>query len=125
MNFLEYLNNKEKRNAGYQILVEAFNDSELGKAKDLIKSLLKKQSGYTIMSMGVYNIDIDKSAMYSELFVARDGGNLQCVFTFNWRNTGKGSKEVYSISIFKNLDPFIIRVYKCVECGKWIIDILE
>ena len=22
-----------------------------------------------------------------------------------------------------NLDPFIIRVYKCVECGKWIIDI--
>mgnify|MGYP001161734469 CR=1 FL=1 len=24
-----------------------------------------------------------------------------------------------------NLDPFIIRVYKCVECGKWIIDILE
>ena len=23
------------------------------------------------------------------------------------------------------LDPFIIRVYKCVECGKWIIDILE
>ncbi|MBM6861888.1 hypothetical protein H9X78_15710 [Clostridium saudiense] len=24
-----------------------------------------------------------------------------------------------------SLDPFIIRVYKCVECGKWIIDILE
>ena len=24
-----------------------------------------------------------------------------------------------------NLYPFIIRVYKCVECGKWIIDILE
>ena len=24
-----------------------------------------------------------------------------------------------------NLDPFIIRIYKCVECGKWIIDILE
>ena len=23
------------------------------------------------------------------------------------------------------LDPFIIRVYKCIECGKWIIDILE
>lgn len=24
-----------------------------------------------------------------------------------------------------NLDPFIIRVYKCTECSKWIIDILE
>ena len=108
MNFLEYLNNKEKRNADYQILVEAFNDSELGKAKDLIKSLLKKQSGYDIMSMGVYNIDIDTSVMYSELFVARDGSKLQSIFTFNWRNTGKGSKEVYSISFFKNLDPFMI-----------------
>ena len=96
MNFLEYLNNKEKRNADYQILVEAFNDSELGKAKDLIKSLLKKQSGYDIMSMGVYNIDIDTSVMYSERFVTRDGSKLQSVFTFNWRNTGKGSKEVYS-----------------------------
>ena len=23
------------------------------------------------------------------------------------------------------LDLFVIRVYKCVDCGKWIIDILE
>ena len=25
----------------------------------------------------------------------------------------------------KSLDLFVIRVYKCVDCGKWIIDILE
>lgn len=25
----------------------------------------------------------------------------------------------------KVLDIFIIRLYKCVQCGKWIIDILE
>lgn len=25
----------------------------------------------------------------------------------------------------KVMDIFIIRLYKCVECGKWIIDILE
>lgn len=24
-----------------------------------------------------------------------------------------------------NLDLFVIRIYKCVECGKWIFDILE
>lgn len=24
-----------------------------------------------------------------------------------------------------NLDLFVIRVYKCIDCGKWIIDILE
>lgn len=25
----------------------------------------------------------------------------------------------------ENLDLFVIRVYMCVQCGKWIIDILE
>ena len=25
----------------------------------------------------------------------------------------------------ENLDIFVIRVYMCTECGKWIIDILE
>jgi len=23
------------------------------------------------------------------------------------------------------MDLFVIRLYKCVDCGKWIIDILE
>lgn len=25
----------------------------------------------------------------------------------------------------ENFDLFVIRVYKCVDCGKWVIDILE
>lgn len=25
----------------------------------------------------------------------------------------------------EQLDLFVIRIYKCVDCGKWIIDILE
>ena len=25
----------------------------------------------------------------------------------------------------EQLDMFVIRIYKCVDCGKWIIDILE
>ena len=25
----------------------------------------------------------------------------------------------------EGLDLFVIRIYKCVDCGKWIIDILE
>lgn len=29
------------------------------------------------------------------------------------------------IIIGSGMDIFIIRLYKCVECGKWIIDILE
>lgn len=107
MNFLDFLKHKETRNADYQILTEAFKDSELGKAKDLIKSMIEKQSGFGIMSMGAYSIDVDKTSMYSEVFVARKGAKMQSIFSFNWRNTGKGSKEVYSISFFKNFDPFL------------------
>lgn len=37
-------------------------------------------------------------------------------------------EEVEELSKEKNLgilDLFVIRVYKCLECNKWIIDILE
>lgn len=38
----------------------------------------------------------------------------------------KDEVELFNGSINKNeLDLFVIRVYKCVDCGKWIIDILE
>ncbi|WP_024613489.1 hypothetical protein [Clostridium sp. Ade.TY] len=38
----------------------------------------------------------------------------------------KEEKEQYE-NVLKNetFDLFVIRVYKCVDCGKWIIDILE
>lgn len=36
------------------------------------------------------------------------------------------NEEVEQFKINKDdLDLFVIRVYKCVDCGKWIIDILE
>ena len=28
-------------------------------------------------------------------------------------------------ALTEQLDMFVIRIYKCVQCGKWIIDILE
>lgn len=39
--------------------------------------------------------------------------------------TKKEIEENPSIAQGKVLDLFVIRLYKCVECGKWIIDILE
>ncbi|MBE6048228.1 MAG: hypothetical protein E7213_07505 [Clostridium sp.] len=36
------------------------------------------------------------------------------------------NEEVEQFKINKDeLDLFVIRIYKCVDCGKWIIDILE
>ncbi|MBY0755195.1 hypothetical protein K5V21_06980 [Clostridium sardiniense] len=38
----------------------------------------------------------------------------------------KEEKEKFENVLSKEtLDLFVIRVYKCVDCGKWIIDILE
>lgn len=38
----------------------------------------------------------------------------------------KEELEAYENVINKEvLDLFVIRIYKCVDCGKWIIDILE
>lgn len=36
----------------------------------------------------------------------------------------KEEVEMYKIKR-EDLDLFVIRIYKCVDCGKWIIDILE
>ena len=37
--------------------------------------------------------------------------------------TKKEIEENHSIAQGKVLDLFVIRLYKCVECGKWFIDI--
>ena len=38
----------------------------------------------------------------------------------------KEEKEKFENVLNKEkLDLFVIRIYKCVDCGKWIIDILE
>ncbi|WP_195988857.1 hypothetical protein [Clostridium sp. D53t1_180928_C8] len=39
--------------------------------------------------------------------------------------TKKELEEKPGLSNYKSLDLFVIRLYKCVSCGKWIIDILE
>lgn len=112
MNFLEYLNNKEKRNADHQILTEAFKDSELGKANQLIISLLKKQTNLNIVSLNKFDVEIEGMPYISESFLVynkkdNSGINLVSVFTFNWRNTGRNSREIYSISFYDTLDVFI------------------
>ena len=112
MNFLEYLNNKEKRNADHQILTEAFKDSELGKANQLIISLLKKQTNLNIVSLNKFDVEIEGMPYVSESFLVynkkdNSGIDLVSVFTFNWRNTGRNSHEIYSISFYDTLDVFI------------------
>ena len=39
--------------------------------------------------------------------------------------TKRELEENQGLAKYKVLDLFVIRLYKCVSCGKWIIDILE
>lgn len=39
--------------------------------------------------------------------------------------TKEEADELKSKGYNKKLDLFVIRIYKCVECNKWIIDIIE
>jgi len=104
MNFLEFVENKKINDKNRNIVVEAFKNSELGKAQKIILDLLKKETKETIVSLGNFDLEINKNECYSELFVIAKSKNPIC-FTFNWLNSGKSS-EIYSISFFKNMDVF-------------------
>ena len=110
MNFLEFLQNNEANNAKYQKINEAYKNAELGKATELITSLLKKDTGLNIVSLNKFDVEIDNNPYVSEVFLAYKGGKAieaVSVFTFNWRDTGKSSSEVYSISFYDTLEVFL------------------
>lgn len=104
MNFLEFIENRKNNNQDKQIIQEAFKNSDLGKAQKLIISLLRKETKEVIVSLGNFDMNIDKEACSSELFVCTKSKNPIC-FTFNWLNSGK-SAHIYSISFFKNMNTF-------------------
>ena len=110
MNFLEFLQNNEANNAKYQMLNEAYKNTQLGKATELICNLLKKETNYNVVSLTTFDIEIAKTPYISELFLASNPSNVAndfVLFTFNWRDTGKESSEIYSISFFKGFEAFL------------------
>ena len=105
MNFLQFVEAKENNLKNKIMLNEAFKNSELGKARELIVSLLKKQTKKTIVSLGNFDTTIGSDACTSELFICAEKKEPVC-FTFNWLNKGKSS-EVYSISFYKDMNVFM------------------
>ena len=104
MNFLEFVDNKNKNQKNKSIIQEAFKNSDLGKAQKLILDLLRKETKEIIVSLGNFDMTINKEACTSELFICAKSKNPIC-FTFNWLNSGKSS-QIYSISFFKNMNIF-------------------
>ena len=104
MNFLEFVDNKNKNQKNKSIIQEAFKNSDLEKAQKLILDLLRKETKEIIVSLGNFDMTINKEACTSELFICAKSKNPIC-FTFNWLNSGKSS-QIYSISFFKNMNIF-------------------
>lgn len=105
MNFLEFIENKKQNESDKKILTEAFKDSQLGKAKELILKVLKKETGEVVISLGNFETKIGGKEFTSELFVTPKAKQPVC-FTFNWLNSGQ-STQIYSVSFFKDMDTFI------------------
>lgn len=105
MNFLQFLEAKEEKQQNKVMLTEAFKNSELGKARDLIVSLLRKQTKKLVVSLGDFDTEIGKQSFKSELFICGDVKTPMC-FTFNWLDSGNSS-EVYSISFYKDMNVFM------------------
>ena len=58
MNFLQFLEAKEEKRQNKIMLNEAFKNSELGKARDLIVSLLRKKTNKLVVSLGDFDTEI-------------------------------------------------------------------
>lgn len=104
MNFLQFIESKRNSELNRKMLNEAFKNSDLGKARDLIISLLKKQTNKFVVSLGDFNTTIGSQEFKSELFICGEKESPMC-FTFNWL-VGETSTQVYSISFFKNMNVF-------------------
>ena len=111
MNFLDFVKNKEKNASDIKIMTEAFKDSQLGKATKLICDLHKKETKTNIVSLNKFDIEINGNPYISEVFMSYTNSGssvaLNGIFSFNWRNTGRGSTEVYSISFYDEFNVFL------------------
>ena len=95
MNFLEFVNNKEKK----ALLVEAFNQKSLDKAHDLMLSIFKKKISKNTFILGWYNQNVADKDMRSLYFVSWIPKKGFRAFSLNYLMSSD-SAEVYSISFF-------------------------
>lgn len=107
MNFLDFVKNKQIIESHSQMLNEAFKESELNKALDLMTKLFKKNitSGKVLKLEGHLDTKIDNKNCKSIIYLIYKEGekNADQLFALNFLTTGKSS-EVYSISFFDKPD---------------------
>lgn len=100
MNFLDFVNKKEKLNESYSMLNEAFNEKSFAKAKNTILSLLKKQiTSKKVMYLGQDDLKIGSDEVVASEYMVYDGKKVDGSFSINWLKSGK-SMVPYSVTFF-------------------------
>ena len=110
---------------------------KLNNVKTVTKKQAKSYAVIALNTLGVAPNDLDVKSLYEEIECV---GENDCCGKSNKNYiveiqgflneedefiTKRELEENQGLAKYKVLDLFVIRLYKCVSCGKWIIDILE
>ena len=110
MNFLDFIKTNNQNKQSQAELLKMFECCQMKQANKTIVDFIKKEiEEKYIESIGLYNTKIGKDICMSELYVTSDPSNI--CFSFNWLIDGK-SCEVYSVSFYENLKPYLYNTGK-------------
>lgn len=99
MNFLDFIKTNKSINEAAQVLNEDFKEEDFKKGSKLVKKLIAKKSGKTILDLGMFDTTIGGDACISNAYaVIKDKKPVQ-EFTINWLKSGK-SMVPYSVAFF-------------------------
>ena len=102
MSFLDFVKHKEMMNENVQWMNEAFKESQFGKAKSLILTLIKKQVPNKIVGyLGIYDLKIDGNDCSSCAYFVmnKEATETLSMFTINFLKSG-GSMVPYSVAFY-------------------------
>ena len=102
MSFLDFVKHKDMMNANVQWMNEAFKESQFGKAKSLILTLIKKQVPNKIVGyLGIYDLKIDGNDCSSCAYFVmnKEATETLLMFTINFLKSGE-SMVPYSVAFY-------------------------
>ena len=102
MSFLDFVKHKDMMNENVQWMNEAFKESQFGKAKSLILTLIKKQVTNKIVGyLGIYDLKIDGNDCSSCAYFVmnKEATETLSMFTINFLKSG-GSMVPYSVAFY-------------------------
>lgn len=102
MSFLDFVKHKDMMNENVQWMNEAFKESQFGKAKSLILTLIRKQVTNKIVGyLGIYDLKIDGNDCSSCAYYVmnKEATETLLMFTINFLKSGE-SMVPYSVAFY-------------------------